>query len=195
MGGQWIDATSILGDNNGDNVLTLTITDGGPFDADGQANGIIVDPGGPAVLVVAPTASLPTQTRASVRTPANMSVQYISVSPKQVYANKPVTITTNVVNTGGETGSLSVVLKINDRTEQMKPVSVGPQGTQPVKLTVTKAQPGTYNLDVNGQKSSFTVLSTGGSTGGTSSSNDWIALIVIGALVIAAVMVLLLIFR
>ncbi len=36
-------------------TLTYSITDGGPLDADGTANGIIVDPVGPAVL----TASAP----------------------------------------------------------------------------------------------------------------------------------------
>jgi len=45
--GAWIDVTSLLGDNDGDNVLTLTLTDGGLGDADGECNGVIVDPGGP----------------------------------------------------------------------------------------------------------------------------------------------------
>jgi uncharacterized repeat protein (TIGR01451 family) len=47
--GTWTDVTSLLGDNEGDNVLTLTITDGGFGDADGEADGRIVDPGGPGV--------------------------------------------------------------------------------------------------------------------------------------------------
>lgn len=47
--GAWINVTSLLGDNDGDIVLTLTLTDGGLGDADGQANGTIVDPGGVAI--------------------------------------------------------------------------------------------------------------------------------------------------
>jgi hypothetical protein len=43
----WIDVTSLLGDDDGDNVLTLTLTDGGLGDDDGVQNGIIVDQGGP----------------------------------------------------------------------------------------------------------------------------------------------------
>ena len=43
----WIDVTSLLGDDDGDNVLTLTLTDGGLGDDDGIANGQIVDQGGP----------------------------------------------------------------------------------------------------------------------------------------------------
>jgi len=45
--GAWLDVTSLLGDNDGDNVLTLTLTDGGLGDDDGECNGEIVDPGGP----------------------------------------------------------------------------------------------------------------------------------------------------
>jgi hypothetical protein len=47
IGTTWTDATSALGDDDGDAVLTLIITDGGPLDADGTANGQISDPGGP----------------------------------------------------------------------------------------------------------------------------------------------------
>jgi len=43
---EWIDFTSSLGSNDGDNILTLTVTDGGTGDSDGVANGIIVDPVG-----------------------------------------------------------------------------------------------------------------------------------------------------
>ena len=46
IGSTWTDATSIVGDNDGDNILTLTITDNGPFDTN-AASGIISDPGGP----------------------------------------------------------------------------------------------------------------------------------------------------
>ncbi len=49
--GQWIDMTSLLGDNDNDNVLTLTLTDGGLGDDDGLANGEIVDQGGPGFFI------------------------------------------------------------------------------------------------------------------------------------------------
>lgn len=46
IGGAWVNASSIVGDDDGDNVLTLTITDGQFGDADGIVNGQISDPGG-----------------------------------------------------------------------------------------------------------------------------------------------------
>jgi len=48
-----MDATSILGDDDGDNILTLTFKDGGPFDADKLENGMILDPG--VLVFPAPT--------------------------------------------------------------------------------------------------------------------------------------------
>jgi parallel beta-helix repeat protein len=44
-----------IGGDDGDNVITIGLTDGGIGDADGEANGVIVDPGGPGVPP-APTA-------------------------------------------------------------------------------------------------------------------------------------------
>jgi hypothetical protein len=38
-----------MGSNDGDNVITITLQDGGIGDADGVANGKIVDLGGPGV--------------------------------------------------------------------------------------------------------------------------------------------------
>jgi hypothetical protein len=43
----WFDVTSLVGDNDGDNILTLTLTDGAFGDDDGLPNQKIVDAGGP----------------------------------------------------------------------------------------------------------------------------------------------------
>jgi hypothetical protein len=45
--GRWIDVTSLMGSDDGDNILTLSITDGELGDDDNQVNSIIVDQGGP----------------------------------------------------------------------------------------------------------------------------------------------------
>lgn len=45
-GSTWTNATSLITSNTGNNILTLTITDGGFGDADGLVNGEISDPGG-----------------------------------------------------------------------------------------------------------------------------------------------------
>jgi parallel beta-helix repeat protein len=47
-----------LGSNDGDNVITITLTDGGIGDSDGLANGVISDPGGPGL----PSSAVPALT-------------------------------------------------------------------------------------------------------------------------------------
>ena len=191
MNGQWVNATSILGSNNGDSIITLTLTDGGPFDADGQANSTIVDPAGPAIKMEMTTApglraapSLPRQLNQ-----AQLSLQYLNVNPKQTAANQPVTITTNVVNTGDEAGNLNVALKINGQVEQARLISVGPQATQPVKFTVIRSQPGTYTVNILDQNGSFTILGAN-STAGKPVNGGLVVLIVMVVLILATVVVL-----
>ena len=43
-----------MGSNDGDNIITITLQDGGMGDDDGDANGVIVDHGGPGIPVAAP---------------------------------------------------------------------------------------------------------------------------------------------
>jgi hypothetical protein len=193
INGQWVDCTSLLGSNDGDNVLTLTITDGGLGDADGFANGTIVDPGGPAIAQAQAHAAAPAAHRVALLKPASMSVQYLSVSPQQAAANQPVTISINVANAGDQAGSLNVALKINGLIEQSRTVSVGPQGTQPVKFTVTKAQPGTYTVDIGGQQGSFTILGVGSTTTSKSANVGLIAILAV--LILATVVILMLTLR
>jgi hypothetical protein len=203
INGQWLNVTSLLDDNDGDNVLTLTLTDGGLGDADEAANGTIVDPGGPAIAAPAlatPALATPAAPRSSPApqrplSPAQISLQYLSVSPQQTSAGQPVTIITNVVNTGDEAGNYYVALKINGQAEQSRTVSVGPHGSQPVKFTITKSRPGTYTVDVGGQRGNFTVGSHSGGTAGPSTIGGMIAIIIVGVLVLATLVALVMTFR
>jgi YVTN family beta-propeller protein len=193
INGQWVDCTSLLGSNDGDNILTLTLTDGGLGDADGVVNGTIVDPGGPAVAAAAAPAA-PHASPALQRqlNPDQISVRYLSVNPQQASAGQSVTVTTNVVNTGDAAGNQSIALTINGRVEQTKMVSVGPHATQPVKFTVTKTQPGTYAVDILDQKGSFTIL--GASNTSNNVNSGLIAILALGFLVLVTI-VLMLAFR
>jgi hypothetical protein len=118
-----------------------------------------------------------------------MSVKYLSVRPQQTTAGQPVTILTNMVNTGNEAGNYNVALKINGQVEQSRMVSVGPQGTQPVKFTVTKAQPGTYTVNIGDQKSSFIITGAGSRP----SAGMGEGLLFVAAMAVIAILVVLLI--
>jgi len=152
------------------------------------------------VPVVTPEAGGPAQFNVSPSNPNNwtrnlnpptMSVAFVSVNPQQAVADQPVTISTNVVNTGDQGGNMSVALKINGIVEQTRMVSVGPQASQPIKFTVTKAQPGTYAIDIGGQTGSFTIPDA---QAANRLSINWtmIILLIMAVLAIAIVMVLML---
>ena len=146
---------------------------------------------GPVVLKPAPRNVSPALPQLK---PAQMSLQYLSVNPQQTSANQPVTIVTNLVNTGDEAGNLNVALKINGQVEQTRMISVGPQVAQPVKFTVTRAQPGTYTVDIGGQKGSFIVTGSGG-TASAPTNSGLTALVVIAVLTLATAAVLIIAFR
>jgi hypothetical protein len=199
VNGQWVNITSLLSHNDESNILTLTLTDGGLGDTDGHANGTIVDPGGPAVPVPVQVTTVSAQPHVSPTLPqlklAQMSLQYLTINPQQAAANQAVTISANVVNGGDQAGNYNVALKINGQVEQNKMISVGPRGTQPVKFTVTKAEPGTYDVDVGGQTGSFTIVGTGNRTATPGSMGGLIIIFIIGMLILSTVVVLLLTFN
>ncbi len=194
VNGQWLNCYSILGSNDGDNILTLTLTDGGPFDADGTANGTIVDPGGPVVSTAAPAGAKASGTVPNQLRLDQAAVQYMTINPKQAAANQPVAISTNVANTGDNSVNYNVALMINGQMEQSRMVSVGPHASQPVKFTVTRAQPGTYAVDIAGQSGSFTILGSGNSASIPTANSGLVGILIIGVMV-ALVIVLALILR
>jgi len=122
--------------------------------------------------------------------PAQISTQYLSVNPQQANAGQTVTVSTNVVNTGDQAGNYNVALKIDGRVEQARMVSVGPQATQPVKFTVSKSQPGTYTVAIDGQQDTFSVLGTGSTNTKAPVSAGLIAIILVGTLILVALVVL-----
>jgi hypothetical protein len=164
INGQWVDVTSLLGDNDGDNILTLTIKDGGLGDADGQANGMISDPGGPAFVVQVPSPVQPPKKifepseAPTITNPANIITKNTWVQPQQVVVNQPVTIFANMSNSGDLQGSYIATLKINDQIEAARTGSVPGNAAVPIQFTVTKSQPGNYTVDINGRQAYFTVV-------------------------------------
>jgi phosphatidylserine decarboxylase len=123
-----------------------------------------------------------------------LATQYLSVNPPRAYAGQPVTISTNVVNTGGDTGNYNVVLRINGQVGQQRMVSVGPGASYPVKFIITKSQPGTYSVNIDSQQSSFTILSAGHTTG-KHMNGGFIAFIILATLILATAVTLILTYR
>jgi hypothetical protein len=94
----------------------------------------------------------------STGTMADIGMGNINVLQPQVAANQQAVIYANVVNKGDLVGYFTVTLKINGQVEETRSVEVNGNSAMPVQFTVVKDEPGTYNVDINGKQTSFTVV-------------------------------------
>lgn len=103
--------------------------------------------------------------------PGKFSASYLHISPQQVLPNQWVEISINIANHGEERGSHTVTLYINGYAADSQTVGVSsPGGTQLVVFRVRMDSgffggiytgPGTYQVNVEGQKGQFMVLAPG----------------------------------
>jgi hypothetical protein len=130
----------------------------------------------------------------TMTTPADTFASNVNVLQAQVTTGEPATVYANVVNRGDVPGGFTAVVKVNGQVEQTESYVIGAHAAQPVKFVIYRDQPGTYEVDLNGQKTSFSVV---GSTAQNTpvSSTQWIFLVIIGAAVILAVVLVLLLRR
>ncbi len=153
INGKMVDCTRIMTRLN-DHTLALAITDGGFGDADGLANGIIVDPGGPAEQVttaqVYGQGTIPAVTQQAPVTLPAISVKSASLSATKVTPGTPVTVTANVANTGTSNGTSSIKVYVNGQEESSQGVTVSSGGSTPLTFTVSRNEPGTYTVYVGG---------------------------------------------
>jgi len=96
-------------------------------------------------------------TVAPLPAPAAFSVTDLSVKPAAVQPKEAVAITVSVANTGGTEGSYTVVLKINGVKEAEKSVTIAAGGSQKVTFSITREEPGSYTVTIDGLSGSFTV--------------------------------------
>jgi hypothetical protein len=92
------------------------------------------------------------------QTPPKIMVTNVNSSTQTAQANQSVIIFANVVNRGDTAGYYTVNLKINDEIVETKTGSIGGHAARPLEFTVSKEEPGYYNVDINGEISGFTVI-------------------------------------
>jgi hypothetical protein len=123
--------------------------------------------------------------------PASLSASGLSISPHQVNPDQDVTISINVANSGGETGSYNAVLYINGAVEDSQSVSVAGGTTKNVIFTVSKSEAGVYDVSLAGQSGQFEVVGGGGWFGGGLGTGGIVAIVVIViALIVGLVFIL-----
>ncbi|MBN2462093.1 MAG: hypothetical protein JXB43_00660, partial [Dehalococcoidia bacterium] len=108
----------------------------------------------------------------------------LDINPQEAYIGQPITISASMSNEGDNSAEYTADLKINGQTEQMKTGNVDGHSSVPVNFTVTRSQPGTYTVDLSGQKGTFTVLAPQTNSNSPASSSPTIAIILISALVL-----------
>jgi len=148
----WTNVTSLVSHNPGDNSIVLTLTDGGLGDADGIANGRIVDPGGVGWAVNAAQqshSSYIAPPQQPVKLP-NLSVQSAALSATSVMPGETVTVTATVANRGAANGAMKLSLTVNGAEEAVEGVVVNSGSTAPVSFTVSRNGPGAYSVYAGG---------------------------------------------
>jgi uncharacterized cupredoxin-like copper-binding protein len=85
------------------------------------------------------------------------SVTNLTITPNQVKAGEPVTINAIVSNTGSETGTYSVVLRINGVVENITDLVLAPGASQSATVTVIK-DGGEYYAEMDGLSGTFIVI-------------------------------------
>jgi len=123
--------------------------------------------------------------------PAQVSASGLSITPQQVQPGRDVTISVNVANTGGATGSYNAVLYINGVVEDSQSVSVAGGTSKNVIFTVSKSQAGVYDVSLAGQSGQFEVVGGGGWFAGGLGTGGIIAIVVVVIVLIVAVIFIL----
>jgi len=88
---------------------------------------------------------------------ATFAASNLLVMPTEVDVGELVNIVISVANTGGQSGSYEVVLKINGLAEASREVTIAAGDSELVSFNIVKDTAGTYSLEVAGFTGSFIV--------------------------------------
>ncbi len=119
--------------------------------------------------------------------PAEFQVSDIYVTPSDVEAGKEVTVSVKITNVGEQTGSYTLAFVINQTTEETRTVTLEKGKSTTAEFKVTKQTAGTYNIEIAGLVSGFTVREA--TSNGTPSNGESSDPIPVGYLVAVAVAV------
>jgi hypothetical protein len=89
--------------------------------------------------------------------PSAFETSHLTVLPREVEPDEKVTIGVKVTNTGDLSGSYEVTLKIDGVAVATEDVTLAGGTSGTVTFTTSKDTAGTYNVNVNGLSSTFTV--------------------------------------
>jgi len=89
--------------------------------------------------------------------PADFQISDLNVTPSEVEAGEEVTVSVRITNVGGQAGSYTIPLIINQTTEATRTVTLEKGASNTTEFKVTKQTPGKYNIEIDGLVDEFTV--------------------------------------
>ena len=102
--------------------------------------------------------------------PADFQISDLTVTPAEVKAGEEVTVSVKVTNIGGQSGSYTLSLIVNQTTEQTKTVTLEAGASTTAQFKITKQTLGTYSIEVEGLTDELTVSEEAANGGNTSDS-------------------------
>ena len=128
--------------------------------------------------------------------PAEFQVTDLGVAPLDVAVGEEVTVSVKITNVGGQQDSYTLSLLINQTTEDSRTVTLDKGESTTAEFKVTKQTSGTYNVEIDGLVSEFTVReatsngtpSNGTPSNGAPSTPIPVEYIVAGAVAVVAVL-------
>ncbi|MCZ2809332.1 MAG: hypothetical protein O2V44_08260 [Candidatus Bathyarchaeota archaeon] len=119
--------------------------------------------------------------------PADFQISDLDVTPSEVEAGEEVTVSVRITNVGGQTGSYTVPLIINQTTEDTETVTLEKGDSTTTEFKIIKQTPGKYNVEIAGLIDEFTVKAA--SSNGAPSNLIPVEYLVAAAVAVAAIFV------
>ncbi len=91
--------------------------------------------------------------------PAAFTITNLSISPTEVDPGDTVTVAATVTNTGGSAGTHQVDLRVNAAVVETTQVTLEPGASATVTFLITRDEPGTYSITLDGLSGTFDILS------------------------------------
>jgi len=126
--------------------------------------------------------------------PADFQISDLNVIPSEVEAGEEVTVSVRITNVGGQAGSYTLPLIVNQTTEDTRTVTLEKGASNTTEFKVIRQTPGKYNIEIDGLIDEFTVSET--SSNGTHSDPIPVEYFVAATAAVAAIFfVVFLLFR
>lgn len=91
-------------------------------------------------------------------TEPEFTISDLIISPTEVDTGQDITISATVKESNNFSGNYEAVLKIDGAVHEKKTILVEPKGTEQVSFTLSQSIAGTYSVDLNGLKGTFTAI-------------------------------------